>query len=109
MKYIIVSTQLCAFSPIPSPSDIWQMVFYFKGYNADSKKLEFDIGAKSALKLDSYEEAVDILNFQRNCIIQGFLSKNKHLLEPYASVAEYLKEFDSKMKFEIICVEDTEY
>lgn len=108
MKYIIVATQLC--SGRPYSRDVWQKVFYFSGYDSKFKKLKFDERAKFALKLDSYLEAVDILNFQRNCDIQKFLrkidSENSPVSYPYCNTVEYLKELDAKMKYEIICVED---
>lgn len=104
MKYIIVATQLCSMEPYGN--DIWQKVFYFSGYDSESKRLKFDARAKLALKLDSFFEAVDILNFQRNCEIQKFLEKNKNLIYPYNDTVDYLKNLDAKMKYEIICVDD---
>lgn len=106
MKYIIIATQLCEWNNNPNPNDIYQRVFYLKGYNTESKRLEFDSRAKFALKLDSYEEAIDMLNFERNCVIQRFLEKTKIQSCLYHSTVDYLKKLDAKMKYEIICVED---
>lgn len=107
MKYIIVATQLCLCKPNePNLNDIRQKTFYLKGYDVESKRLMFDARAKFALKLDSYFEAVDILNFQRNCDIQRLYNKNNPTSNIYYNIVEYLKELDAKMKYEIICVYD---